>query len=204
MRKRSAVRIIWAMLGIALLGYLIRRAGPGTLLESLHRLGWGLALIIALSGVSHLVKSYAWRLTLTGCGSKVSLGHLLNLRLVSEAAGQVGVLGQLFGEGVRVSALGADIPIEKRVSSVTLDRALLIFTGALVSVVGMAAASLIVPLSAALRLYAVLFAVATAGLLCAVAVAAARRWPLLSASTRALSRIRYFGPRLVNKLPVIR
>ena len=204
MANRRAIHIVGAILGIGLLGCLIRQAGPARLLESLHRLGWGLALIIALGGVSHLVKSYAWRLTLAGCGSKVSLGRLLQLRLVSEAAGQVGVLGQLFGEGVRVSALSAEIPIDKRVSSVALDRALLIVTGALVSIVGMAAALLIAPLSAALRLYAVLFAVATAGLLCAAAVAAARRWPFLSASTRALSRIRYFGPRLESKLPVIR
>ena len=204
MRRHSMVRVIGAILGIGLLGYLIRQAGPVTLLESLYRLGWGLALIISLGGVSHLVKSYAWRVTLKGCGGKVSLGRLLQLRLVSEAAGQVGVLGQLFGEGVRVSALGAEIPIDKRVSSVTLDRAFLIITGALVSIAGMGAALLIAPLSAALRLYAVVFAVATAGLLCAAGIAAAQRWPVLSASSRALSKIRYFGPRLESKLPVIR
>ena len=204
MANRQSIRIVGVILGVALLGYLIGQAGPARLLESLHRLGWGLALIIALGGISHLVKSYAWRLTLAGCGSKVSFGRLLQLRLVSEAAGQVGVLGQLFGEGVRVSALTAEIPIDKRVSSVTLDRALLIATGALVIIVGMAAALLVAPLSSALRLYAVVFAVATAGLLCAAAVAAARRWPFLSASTRALSRIRYFGTRLESKLPVIR
>jgi hypothetical protein len=40
MPKRLALRIIGAILGIALLGYLIFRAGSLTLLESLHRLGW--------------------------------------------------------------------------------------------------------------------------------------------------------------------
>ena len=81
MSKRVAIRIVGTVLGIGLLSYLIRQAGPATLLQSLHRLGWGLALIIALGGVSHLVKSYAWRLTLAGWGSRVSLRRLLQLRL---------------------------------------------------------------------------------------------------------------------------
>src|ERR1700740_1476093 len=59
MVNQRAIRIVGAIFGIALLGYLIRQAGFATLLESLHRLGWGLALIIALGGVSHLIKSYA-------------------------------------------------------------------------------------------------------------------------------------------------
>ena len=203
MAKRQAIRIIGAILGSALLGYLIHQAGPATLLASLHRLGWGLALIIALGGVSHLVKSYAWRLTLVGCGSNVPLGRLLRLRLVSEAAGQVGVLGQLFGEGVRVSALGAEIPIDRRVSSVTLDRALLIVTGAIVSIMGIAAALLAAPMSASFRSYAVIFVVATAGLLCVAAFAMERRWAFLSASARALGRVPYFSSRIERNLAVI-
>src|SRR4029077_18576580 len=94
MSRQLALRIVAAILGIALLGYLILRAGPATLMESLHRLGWGLALIIALGGVSHLVKTYAWRLTLVGSGNRTSLGRMLQLRLISEAAGQAGALGQ--------------------------------------------------------------------------------------------------------------
>ncbi|MBV8631884.1 MAG: flippase-like domain-containing protein [Silvibacterium sp.] len=204
MPRRQIIRAAGAVLGIALMGYLIRRAGLATLLESMHRLGWGLALIVAVGGLSHLVKSCAWRLTLAGCGSKVSLGRLLQLRLVSEAAGQVGALGQLFGEGVRVSALSSEIPIEKRVSSVALDRALLIITGAAVSIAGIVVALLVAPLSAALRMYAVLFAMTMAGLLCAGVVAAARRLPFLSASARALSQIGFFRSRLGSRLPIIR
>ncbi|MBV8437624.1 MAG: flippase-like domain-containing protein [Silvibacterium sp.] len=203
MSRRLGPRALAAILGAALLGYLIRRAGPATLLESLHRLGWGLALIIALGGVSHLMKTWAWRLTLAVCGAQVSWVRMFQLRLMSEAAGQIGALGQLFGEGVRVSALSEDIPIDSRVSSVTLDRALFIVAGAMISVIGVAAALLVVPLTDALRLYAILFAIIVVGLLWIAAVAVVRRWPFLSASGRALGRIRYIGGRVQGVLPVI-
>ena len=204
MFNRVGLRIVGAILGIGLLSYLILRAGPSTLAESFHRLGWGLALIIALGGVAHLVKTIAWRLTLVGSGSLVSLARLFQLRLVCEAAGQMGAVGQMFGEGLRVSALSAEMPIDSRVSSVTLDRALFVVAGAMVSVVGIAAALFVVPLSHALRLYAILFAVALAGLLCVAATAMVRRWPFLSASARVFGRIRYFSARVESKLPVIR
>ena len=203
MSRRFALRSLAGLLGVALLGYLIRRTGPATLLESLHHLGWGLALIIALGGLAHLVKTWAWRLTLAGCGTRVSLVRMFQLRLVSEAAGQIGAIGQFFGEGFRASALSAEIPIHSRVSSVTLDRALFVVAGAAVTVFGIAAALLVVPLTDALRLYAVLFAVIVVGLLCVAAVAVVRRWPFLSASARAFGRIRYIGGRMQRALPVI-
>ncbi len=51
-------------------------------------------------------------------------------------------------------------------SSVTLDRAMFVAAGAMVTVNGIAAALLVVPLTNALRLYAVLFGVAVVALLC--------------------------------------
>ena len=124
--SRKALRIVAAVSGAALLAYLIWRVGPADLVENISRLGWGLALIIALGGVAHLVKTWAWRLTLAGCRGGVSFARMFQLRLASEAVGQVGALGQIFGEGLRVSALGPQIPIESRISSVTLDRAMFI------------------------------------------------------------------------------
>jgi phosphatidylglycerophosphate synthase len=203
MPKRLALRIVAAILGIALLTYLILRAGPATLMESLHRLGWGLALTIALGGVSHLVKTYAWKLTLVGSGNRTSLGRMLQLRLISEAAGQAGALGQFFGESLRVSALSTEIPIDNRVSSVTLDRALFVVSGAIVSLVGLVTALFVVPLTPTTRVWAVLFAVTLIILIGAAATAMVKRWPFLSAPARALRRVHYIGRHIERILPLI-
>ena len=154
--RRLVLRFLAATFGTVLLAYLIWRIGPSTLAQDVSRLGWGLALVIALGGVAHVVKAWAWRFTLSGEEHKVSFSRLLQLRLVSEAVGQLGVLGQAFGEGLRASALNAEIPAACRISSVTLDRGLFIATGALVMLTGIVAAPLALSLSHALQRYVVL------------------------------------------------
>jgi phosphatidylglycerophosphate synthase len=202
--RQKALRAIAAVSGIALLTYLIWRVGPGNLLENISTLGWwGLALIIALGGVAHLVKTWAWRLTLTGCRGGVSFSRMLQLRLASEAVGQVGALGQIFGEGLRVSALGPNIPIESRISSVALDRAMFIASGAMLALVGTIAALLVLPLTHALRLYAVLFTLILFGLLFVVVLAMLNRWPFMSGSARVLGRLQFLRHRVAGTLPLI-
>jgi len=72
------------------------QAGPAKLLASMVALGWGLRLVIAWGGVAHLLKTWAWRLTLLGGKYQVFFGRMLGLRLSSEAIGQFGGLAQLF------------------------------------------------------------------------------------------------------------
>jgi phosphatidylglycerophosphate synthase len=198
-----AFRAAAAISGIALLACLIWRVGPGSLLENISTLGWRLVLIVALGGVAHLVKTWAWRLTLTGGRGGVSFTRMLQLRLASEAAGQAGALGLMFGEGLRVSALGSKIPIDSRISSVTLDRAMFIASGAIVSIVGVVAALLLMPLTHAMRLYAILFTGILGSLLFIVSLAMLKRWPFVSRSARVLCRLTFLRHRLETKLPLV-
>src|SRR5690349_12957966 len=122
-RARLPLRIVGTILGILLFIYLIHRAGPAKLLASMVALGWGLALVIVWGGVAHIVKTWAWRLTLLDGKYRVSFARLLGLRLGSEAVGQFGGLAQLFGEGLRVSLLGPAIRLSRGIASVTIDRA---------------------------------------------------------------------------------
>ena len=87
------LRTAAALLGTALLIYLIVRAGSDKLLENARTIGWGFLLVIGLAGVGHIVKTCAWRLTLPGERKKVSFSRTLGLRLVSEAIGQFGFIG---------------------------------------------------------------------------------------------------------------
>src|SRR5271165_1581896 len=51
-RSRSLLRPLAAFLGVALLVYLVERAGPGRLLENARTIGWGIVLVIALAGLA--------------------------------------------------------------------------------------------------------------------------------------------------------
>jgi len=202
-RRRLALRTLTVVVGVGLLIYLVRRVGTDNLVANVTTLGWGLALIIALGGVSHLVRAWAWRMTLTGWTGKISLFRMLQVRMASEAAGQVGILGHLFGDGLRISAFDEAIPIDTRISSVILDRALFIGSGTMVSGVGILAGLFVLSLSHELRLYAALFAVTLSSLLFLLALAVRKRWPVLSRPAQYLGRSKHFRARVENALPLI-
>ena len=187
-RRRDRIRVFVAMLGVSLLGYLILRTGVGNIVQHAKQVGWGLVLVFALGGVAHLVKTWAWRLTFQCDLSKVSLARSFALRLISEAAAMFGLPGQVLGEATRVSLLGPTVPMANRISAATLDRGLYTATAAMVSVAGMLAAIVMLPLSHRWRVYALLFAGVVALSLMLSVIAMLTRLPLLSASARALGR----------------
>ena len=140
MQFRQLIRLSVALLGIAFLVSLIRGIGPSTVVGQVKTVGWGLGLVIALGGISHLTKTLAWRLTFSCDIRNVSFARTFGLRLVSEAIGSFGLPGQVLGETARVYLLGSALPVANSISSVTLDRGLYIVTSALVSVTGILAA----------------------------------------------------------------
>ena len=202
-RARLPLRVLGAILGILLFIYLIHRAGPAKLLASIVALGWGLALVIAWGGVAHVLKTWAWRLTLLDGKHQVSFGRMLGLRLSSEAVGQFGGLGQLFGDGLRVSLLGPAIPLSHGIASVTIDRAFFVVSAAVVSFLGLSAVLILLPLPHKLVLYAIAFSCLLLGFVLLSAIAIRNRWPLFSRSGEVLGRIRYLKPLIDREREVI-
>lgn len=202
-RIRLSLRPLAGIFGVLLLIYLVRRAGPAKLLEGIAALGWGLGLVFALGGVSHVVKTWAWRVTLLGDKNRVSFARMLGLRLGSEAIGQFGLFGQLFGEGLRVSLLSPTIPLASAIASVTLDRALFVLSAAVVSAVGIVALLVVLPLPHNLSLYAGLFACTLLGVILVTAAVVRRRWAVFSGTANMLGRVRYFSAWMKRKHSLI-
>ena len=190
---RMALRYVFGATGAALLVYLVVHAGPRALWVNVRLVGWGLVLVIALGGLSHLAKVWAWRLTLPRTVPH-SILRLFGLRLVSEAMGQLGFAGVVAGEATRVALLGPEVPVDSRILSVTLDRGLFIACGAFVTVCGIAAGVVALSLSNTLRVYALLFAIVFLGILAIATLAVKNRWPLLSGPAGALARVPWIGP----------
>jgi phosphatidylglycerophosphate synthase len=192
-KMRLPLRLFAGMLGVLLLTYLVWRAGPAKLLESIATIGWGLGLVIALGGISHLVKTWAWRLTLLDEKRQVSFVRMLGLRLGSEAVGQLGALGQMFGENMRVALLSSTIQLATGIASVTLDRAFFVLSAALVSTFGLVAVLVVWPMPHTLSLYAGLFASILLGAILVTALAVRKRWLVFSGAAQILGRIRLFS-----------
>jgi phosphatidylglycerophosphate synthase len=188
-KAQLPLRLIAIAMSAGFFFYLIWRTGPSKLWKSLSELGWGIILVIALAGVSHLARTWGWRLTLGDDQHKISFSHLVGLRLGAEAAGQLGILGQTLGDSVRVSRMSAEIPVASGLASVTLDRGLYVVTGILTTIAGILAALPLVALPHALRLYASLFAFTLIAFLMVTLFAVRKRWPVLSWSARIISRV---------------
>src|ERR1700740_490528 len=95
-KAQLPLRLILIAMSAGFFVYLIWRAGPSKLWKSLSELGLGIILVIALAGVSHLARTWGWRLTLGDGLHKVSFLRMAGLRLGDEGPGQLWVLGQTF------------------------------------------------------------------------------------------------------------
>jgi phosphatidylglycerophosphate synthase len=188
-RRKLWGRLAAALIGLLLLAHLVQRAGPSKLLEGIASVGWGLVPVIVLAGLSQAVRTWAWRLTLLDARRRPSFGRMLGLRLASEAAGQVGVFGQVFGDTWRVAGLGADLPIATRITSVALDRALYTLSSTIVTIAGIVALAFVLPLPGKIGFYAKVFGFVLVAIVFLAVVAVRRRWPLISGPAAALARI---------------
>jgi phosphatidylglycerophosphate synthase/uncharacterized membrane protein YbhN (UPF0104 family) len=182
-------RLPTALIGVLLLAHLIRRVGPSKLLEGIASVGWGILLVIVLAGLSLLVRTWAWRLMLLDARHKPSLGRMFALRLGSEAAGQVGVLGQVFGDTWRVAGLGAELPLTSRITSVALDRTLYTLSSTIVTIAGIISLAFLLPLPGKFAIYAKVFGFFLVLSVCLAVIAVRRRWRLISGPAEALGRI---------------
>src|SRR5271167_597159 len=161
---KMSFRFLTPLVGLALLGYLVLRAGPQIVWDQVHAVGFGLVLIIILGGVSAGVKTWAWRRTFTCDISGLSWSRSFGAYLVSETMGQFGLPGKVIGEGMRVSLVSSAASVANGISSGAIDGGLHMLTAAIVAVTGIIATLLLASLSGKWRFYTLLFASALVAL----------------------------------------
>ena len=202
-RAKRYLRILALLLGTILLAYLVVHVGASKLLENAKTIGWGILLVLGLAGISHVVKTWAWRLTAPGELNKVSFARTLGLRLASEALGLFGVAGQLLGDGTRASLLGSEVQTSSAISSVALDRGLFMLSGLIVMVVGLLTVIFVPTAPRGLRICACVAAIVQLVLLFLTVRAIRQGWPVLSGTARFVGRVPWLKPWLQRKESVI-
>jgi Lysylphosphatidylglycerol synthase TM region len=200
---RICFRSFVPLLGVSLLGYTVFRTGPGAVWKQVHAVGWGLALIIILGGFSQLIKTCAWRQNFACDISALSWSRSLGAQLASDAVGQLGFAGKLFGEGLRISLLGSAVPLANGISSSAIDGGLHAFTAVVVTVLGITATMLLAPLDGQWRIYALLLAAVLIAIVAISAVAIASGWRLMGNAARAIGRLPRLHKLVSDKLSVI-
>ena len=87
-KRFAPVGIIFALLGLLLFAYTVRKAGVSQIVAGIQRLGAGFVLILIFSGVRHVVRSIAW----TKCFEPpygLRFRDALEARLMGDAVGNL-------------------------------------------------------------------------------------------------------------------
>ena len=88
-RKRlTPLGIIFALLGLALFAYFVKRAGIGQIGDGIRRLGAGFLIILAISAVRQIVRSCAWSLCVED-PYRLKFWDAFRARVMGDAIGNV-------------------------------------------------------------------------------------------------------------------
>ena len=114
-------RPVAALISMALFAYLVRRTGLESVVQSFHRLGWSILLLILLSGIRHLLRAQAWSWCMPTNGIRPRALQLLGPRLIGEALNDLTPAGPLLGEPAKIVAASKWVRSPDAASSVVIE-----------------------------------------------------------------------------------
>jgi len=200
---KISFRFFAVVLGLGLLASLVLRTGPEIIWNQVHKVGFGLVVIILLGGLAYFIRTWVWRLTFACDITALSWSRSFGTCLASEALGQLGVGGKAVGEGIRIALLRPVVPLANAISSVAIDGALHLVTSTIVMLSGIIATLFLASLSGNWRVFGLVFAAALTALLILAVVAYGNGWELMGNAARAIGRVPRFHTWITGKLPVI-
>lgn len=130
--------IIFAILGVALFAYFVRKAGFSEIIAGIKRLGAGFLLIIAISSVRHIVRSIAWMMCMEE-PHRLRFRDAFRARLMGDAIGNIlPFAGFIFSEPSKPALIRDRVPLAAGFSAIAIENlfyglsvAVFIFSGML-------------------------------------------------------------------------
>jgi hypothetical protein len=186
-RRLAPLGIIFALLGLLLFAYFIKKAGLTEIVAGIRRLGAGFALILAISSVRHLVRSLAW----TRCFEppyRLRFRDALAARLMGDALGNIIPLASVaVSEPSKAVFVKDRVPLIAGLSALAVENIFYSLSVALFILSGTTTLLLTFSLPKALR-YATMGALATTLVILPLGYLVIRReWKFLSGALGRLS-----------------
>lgn len=142
--KKSTIRrfkpagIIFALLGLLLFAYVVRRVGTHVIIDNIKALGFGFLLVLALSGVRLIVRALAW----TRCFEaphQLKFRDAIQARIMGDALGNLVPFGtMIIGEPAKAVLVRRRVPLLASLSALAIENifyslsvSLFIFSGTL-------------------------------------------------------------------------
>jgi len=137
MRPRfSALNIIVAIVGAALLFYTIRRVGWSDVVAGVASVGWWFALVVILGASRMAFRARAWMVAANSGSEQLTFGQAFGAMLAADAVGNLTPLGLLASEPTKILMTRARITTVTSVASVAIENAFYIASVAVVLLTG--------------------------------------------------------------------
>jgi hypothetical protein len=107
-RGATLTGIVTALVGLALLGWLVAHVGVDEVVAGLRQVGPGFVVILALALARQAARARAWTLLLAGPGGRIPLLRAMAATISGDAVGNVTPLSLLVSEPAKAMYLSAD------------------------------------------------------------------------------------------------
>ena len=135
-KRFAPAGLVFAVLGLALFAYFVRKAGVSKIIDDIRELGAAFIIILVLSGLRFLVRSTAWTLCFEA-PYRLRLRDALRAYLIGDAAGNIVPLGIVVSEPAKAAMVRDRVPFVAGLSAIAIENifyslsvALFIFCGA--------------------------------------------------------------------------
>jgi hypothetical protein len=197
--KRSVFKtleIVSLVAGLALFAYLIKQMGLDALAGYLSAMGWGFALIVALSFVRTCARAASWYFSIEPSHRQIGYWSLMNVMLAGEAIKYLTATGPLLGEPAKAAMVRREVPLVQGFSSIVVENLIYNLTVFLFMLSGLPALVWLVDVPDKLEVGAYIFATL-------IILAVLFTWLAIHARsyilTRMLERAGRFASRLNQK-----
>ena len=185
----QAFQIASFLAGVILFVYLLRQTGLATLAHYLRMMGWGFALIVALSAVRNCVRAGSWYLAIEPAQRGITFWRLMNVMLAGEAIKYLTATGPLLGEPAKAAMVRRQIPLLQGLSSVVVENMIYYLTVFVFMFAGLPALAWLAETSRNVKLAGFILMAAIAVGVAAVWFAIRFRWYVLARGLEQLARL---------------
>lgn len=187
-KRFTPVGIIFAALGLLLFVYFIWKANPWEIWGNIKQLGAGFVLVLLISSVRPVVRSFAWTRCFEG-EQRLRFRDALRAYLIGDAVGTLVPLGIVFSEPAKAALVRDKVPLLVGLSALAIENLFYSLSVILFIFSGTVALMLSFPLKRPLQIISVC-ALATVVLLIALAFLVIRKqWKFVTGAMDLFSRL---------------
>ncbi len=202
MRRPTLTGLATTLLGLALLGYLVRQVGLQPIAAGARQVGAGFLAIVALGGVRFLLRALAWRRCLDD-PSGLRAGDAFAATLAGDALGNLTPLSVLVSEPAKAAFVRPGLPLGPSLAALAVENFLYALSAAAVVALGLATLLAGVTLAEPLRTIIVVMLGVMLGLLAAAGWTIGRRLAVLSRALRLVLGSRVQSARWLARVETL-